>query len=179
MFVAHISLLAFQHTFATKPNAMLFSATYCDLYYLALSDYLCCGLFLLKRLVLKQNAEKTAPFTNLFTAAIQIFNRILQEKYILFENLARKIYLLIWETCKKNIYLIWFISKSEFSTKSFTQKEFEFYWRLYLNQNSQQGILKFYFSLHLNLSLFFNWSPLKMSLDWPHQKMRRLAPLNL
>ena len=80
--VAHISLLAFQHTFATKPNAMLFSATYCDFYYLVLSDYLCCGLFLRKRLVLKQNADKTAPFTNLFTAAIQIFNRILQEKYI-------------------------------------------------------------------------------------------------
>ena len=92
--VAHISLQAFQHTFVKKTNGMLLCATYCEMYYLVLSDYLCCGLFLLKRLVLKQNADKTAPFTNLFTAAIQIFNRMLQEKYILFENLARKIYLI-------------------------------------------------------------------------------------
>ena len=144
---------------------MLLCATYCEMYYLVLSDYLCCGLFLLKRLVLKQNAEKTAPFTNLFTAAIQIFNRILQEKYILFENLPRK------------IYLIWFISKSKFSTKSFTQKEIEFYWRLYLNQNSQQGILKFYFSLYLNLSTgcfltgppwkCLQTGPNKKCVDWP------------
>ena len=165
MIVAHISLLAFQHIFATKPNAMLFSATYCDFYYLVLSDYLCCGLFLRKRLVLKQNADKTAPFTNLFTAAIQIFNRILQKKYIVFENPARK------------IYLFWFISKSEFSTKSFTHKEFEFYWRLYLNQNSQQGVSKFYLSLYLNLSTgcfltgppwkCFQTGPTKKCVDWP------------
>ena len=42
----------------------------------------------------------------------------------------------------------------EILSESFTQKEFEFHWGLCLSQNSQQGILKFYLSLYLNLSTY-------------------------